>query len=159
MGKGKIFPLKLKSYSSSEIKERVDYITNLTGINLNLKQQVISLSGGQAQLVSILRELIINPKLLILDEPFAALDYENTRILREKISKLAHDLKLTVIFISHDLDEAIALGSRVVFLSKPPSQVVEILEVNLPMPRSIDVETSEELYKLKVKALEIWGRK
>ena len=153
-----LFPLCLRGIKSKEARTKLDKVLSLTGLEIDLKRPVFSLSGGQAQAVCILRSLIINPKLLILDEPFAALDYERTVALRRVISSVSKSLNLTVLFISHDLEEAIALGDQVVFLSKGPTKVVEVLPVNLPYPRSIETTTSEEFLGIKQRAVKLFER-
>lgn len=151
-----LFPLMLRGVRKEDSKARLQNLLELTGLALDLKQPVISLSGGQAQAACILRALIIEPRLLILDEPFAALDYERTLSLREKLSEITTRLKLTVLFISHDLEEAILLGDRVVFLSKSPTKVLKILDVSIQKPRTAEVLGTEEFRTLTNTGLEIF---
>ena len=153
-----LFPLKIRGMSSADQEKSLSEILELTGIKLDLKQKVYSLSGGQAQATCILRALIIKPTLLILDEPFAALDYERTISLREVISKVSKHLNLTVLLISHDLDEAIALGDQVLFLTRTPTKVEEILKVNLPYPRNLETTASKEFIEIKKEAINIFNR-
>ncbi len=149
-----LFPLRLKRVSNVHCEKSLAEIIELTGISLDLKQNVFSLSGGQAQLVCILRALIVRPKLLILDEPFAALDYEKTIFLRELISSISKKLALTVLFISHDLDEAIYLGDQVIFLTNAPTKIDNIVKIDLPFPREQNLTTSKEFIIYKENALE-----
>jgi NitT/TauT family transport system ATP-binding protein len=153
-----LFPLWLRGVSARERESRLERLFGETGVRLEPGQRVTTLSGGQAQLVSVLRALIINPRLLILDEPFAALDYERTILLRETLTTIADRLSLTVLCISHDLDEALAIGHRVVFLSRPPTRVVEVLPVDLPFPRGLEVLAHPEFLDLKRRAVSIFGR-
>lgn len=153
-----LFPLSIRGLGWREQRARLDEVIALTGIRLNPKQRVFSLSGGQAQATCILRALIVRPKLLILDEPFAALDYERTIALRDVLSNVSKSLGLTVLFISHDLDETIALGDQAVFLSKSPTKVEEILSVNLPYPRTIVTTTMAEFLEIKQQAVRIFDR-
>ena len=139
-----LFPLQIRRIPLEIQETRLQEVLKLTGLSVDLLQPVYSLSGGQAQAVCIMRALIIEPKLLILDEPFAALDYEKTLSLRSLISLISKQLKLTVVFISHDLDEAILLGDRVVFLSRYPARVIKILDVELPYPREPHLVTSTQ---------------
>lgn len=152
-----IFPLSLKGVNNTEKQQRLEQLLAQTGISLDLNQRVYSLSGGQAQVVCILRALIIKPKLLLLDEPFAALDYERTISLRRLISDIAKNMQLFVIFISHDLEEAIALGDQVIFLSKIPTRVLDILAVNLPYPRTPTLTTTQDFNNLRQRSLEIFS--
>ncbi len=125
-------------------------------VKLYLKSKVYSLSGGQAQLVSILRGLITDPDILILDEPFSALDYQTNINLYSELLKIWSKANITILFISHEIDEAIYLGDRVVFLSERPATVVDILDCNLPRPRNIKMMGSQEFANLKHTALEIF---
>ena len=153
-----LFPLKIRGMNSADQEKSLSEILELTGIKLDLKQKVYSLSGGQAQATCILRALIIKPSLLILDEPFAALDYERTISLREVISKVAKLLNLTVLLISHDLDEAITLGDQVLFLTKSPTKTEQILPITLPYPRSLQTTASEQFLAYKKNAIDIFNR-
>ncbi len=150
------FPLKLKGVSKKEQQERLDTIVSEFEINIDLKSKVYNLSGGQAQMVSILRGLIVNPEILILDEPFSALDYQTNLMLYEEILSIWRKLKITVILISHEIDEAIYLGDRVAFLSKKPASIFEILDSDLPRPRKLEDMGSKEFVNLKQKALNIF---
>lgn len=150
------FPLKLKGITKSEQKERLEKLISEFEINIDLKSKVYNLSGGQAQMVSILRGLIVNPEVLIMDEPFSALDYQTNLMLYEELLKIWRKLKITVILISHEIDEAIYLGDRVAFLSKKPASIFEVLNSNLSRPRKLEDMGSKEFAKLKKKALEIF---
>lgn len=151
-----LFPLTIQGIDRDSKENRLKDLLSFTSIKLDLDQRVFSLSGGQAQVVCILRALIINPRILILDEPFAALDYELTLALRRLISDTAKAMNLTVLFISHDLEEAISLGDQVIFLSKNPTRVIEVLDIDLPYPRTPDLVTSSAFNKLREKALKIF---
>ncbi|MCD4773085.1 MAG: ABC transporter ATP-binding protein [Bacteroidales bacterium] len=150
------FPLKLKGITKSEQKERLKTLISEFEINIDLKSKVYNLSGGQAQMVSILRGLIVNPEILIMDEPFSALDYQTNLMLYEELLKIWRKLKITVILISHEIDEAIYLGDRVAFLSKKPASIFKVLNSDLPRPRKLEDMGSQEFAELKKKALEIF---
>jgi NitT/TauT family transport system ATP-binding protein len=150
-----LLPLQLRGVSPQDQQQKLNGLLERVKINFSLSQHVFTLSGGQAQMVSLLRALIIDPKILILDEPFSALDYERTLELRQTIMEVAKDFELTVLFISHDLDEALYLGDRVVFLTRKPTHIADILDVNFSRPRAIDVLGSSEFAALKLKALKL----
>ena len=153
-----LFPLELQGLSRGEKQNRLDELLSMVPLRLDLNQRVYSLSGGQAQSVCILRALIIQPRILVLDEPFAALDYERTLALRKFISDVAKSMKLTVLFISHDLEEAIMIGDQVVFLSRNPTSVVESLKVDLPYPRLLEITTSPEFAVLRDQSVKIFQK-
>jgi len=93
------------------------------------------LSGGMQQRVQIARCLAQEPKILLMDEPFGALDAMTRQTLQDEILLIAADKRMTVVFITHDLEEAIYLGDRVVVLGKAPATIVEAIDVALPRPR------------------------
>src|SRR5207244_4945263 len=117
------------------------------------------LSGGMQQRVAIARALARRPKILLMDEPFSALDAMMRVELQDLLLKLWRDLGLTILFVTHDLDEALYLGQRVIMLSASPGRVAEILDVPLPYPRNqvqtrrepVYLELREHLYNLMVK--------
>ncbi len=150
------FPLKIRGISKGEKKERLEHLINKVNVKIDLKAKVYNLSGGQAQLVSILRGLIINPEILLLDEPFSALDYQTNLNLYSELLKIWRTTNITIVLISHEIDQAIYLGDRVAFLSRRPASIAKILYCDLPRPRNLDVFGSTEFAKLKKDALEIF---
>lgn len=106
------------------------------------------LSGGMQQRVQIARALAQEPRILLMDEPFGALDAMTRQTLQDEIARLAAERQITTVFITHDLEEAIYLGDRVVALASNPGRVVETLEVGLPRPRD-QLRTREEPVFLK----------
>ncbi|MFW6188027.1 MAG: ABC transporter ATP-binding protein [Actinomycetota bacterium] len=100
------------------------------------------LSGGMQQRVAIARAVAYQPKILLMDEPFAAVDAQTRADLEDLVLRIRAQYGATVLFVTHDIDEAVYLGSRVVVLTSAPTKVDQILEVNLPEPRD-QVETKE----------------
>ena len=99
--------------------------------------------------MSILRALVTEPEVLFLDEPFSALDYEMTLFMREQLQKIFMKTRTTMLLVSHDLDEAIELADKVVLLSRRPTRVAEIVDIDLPWPRNLEVTTGEGFMGLK----------
>lgn len=149
------FPLKLRGVSRRECEDTLTYILDLIPVSFDLKQRVFTLSGGQAQTVCLIRALMIKPKLLILDEPFSALDFSATLSLRSTLSNISVILGHTTICVSHDLEEALLLGDRVVFLSKRPARIVSELKVPFAKPRELSIVSTPEFAALKGEALKI----
>ena len=106
-----------------------------------------TLSGGQQQTVSILRALVTEPEVLFLDEPFSALDYEMTLFMRERLQHIFMKLKTTTFLVSHDLEEAIQLADQVILLTRRPTRVAEIVDVDLPWPRDLDVDHGRKIHR------------
>jgi NitT/TauT family transport system ATP-binding protein len=119
--------------------ERVaaDYIDliDLRGFEHRYPQQ---LSGGMRQRVALARALAVNPKILLMDEPFAALDSFTRERLQDELVRVWQHEKKAVLFITHNIDEAIKLGDRVVVMSPRPGRIATILEVDSPRPRDVD---------------------
>jgi NitT/TauT family transport system ATP-binding protein len=132
-------PLQWKGWNRQQIKSQISSLIEKFQIDVDLNAYPFTLSGGQAQLVSILRSLAISPDMLILDEPFSALDYFNSISLLLKLQEIWEKAKFTGLFISHNIDEAIFLGDRLVIVSAKPTTIVDVIEINLPRPRSIQI--------------------
>lgn len=116
------------------------------------------LSGGQQQLLCIARALISDPDVLLMDEPFNQLDFQTRIGMNEKIQDIWMKTRKTIVFVSHDLDEAILLADRVVLLTKRPAKITEVMEIDLPRPRKSKVLQDEEFFKLKGNALSIFEK-
>jgi NitT/TauT family transport system ATP-binding protein len=143
------YPLKVMGIPRKERRERVEKLLADFEVRIDLDAYPYTLSGGQQQAVSILRALVTEPEVLFLDEPFSALDYEMTMFMREQLQKIFMKTKTTMLLVSHDLDEAIELADKVVLLTRRPTRVAEIVEVDLPWPRSLEVTTGERFMALK----------
>jgi len=104
------------------------------------------LSGGMQQRCGLARALAINPRILLMDEPFGAVDAQTREILQEELLRIWEVEKKTMVFITHSIDEAILLGDRVVVMSPRPGQIRETLTVHLPRPRDINAMRGEEEY-------------
>ncbi len=150
-----VFPLRLKRASAVFVQRRLREVLELLPIDFDLHQRVTTLSGGQAQTVSLLRALIIQPELLILDEPFSALDYVTTVRLRETLMRVTTELRLTTVLVSHDPEEALYLGDRVLFLSSRPTRVIHELALSWTRPRTLDLLATHSFAERKMKAIEI----
>lgn len=107
------------------------------------------LSGGMKQRVAIARALVNEPKLLMMDEPFGALDPYTRQKMQKHLMDLWQNIDLTILFVTHDMDEAILLADRIVVLKANPGEVKEIIEVHLPRPRTPDVMQHPEFARLK----------
>jgi NitT/TauT family transport system ATP-binding protein len=114
----------------------IDELVAKMGLTHAQHQFPAQLSGGMQQRVQIARCLAQEPKILLMDEPFGALDAMTRQVLQDEILQLAADKKMTVVFITHDLEEAIYLGDSVVVLGGTPATVIETVEVGLPRPRN-----------------------
>lgn len=132
--------------SKEEQDELIKKHVELVGLNGFEKSYPHQLSGGMQQRVSIARSLIGNPKILLLDEPFGALDALTRMNMQKETLRIWEKEEATMILVTHDIDEAIYLGSRIVILSSRPGKIKEIIDVALPRPRK---RTSKEFVDLR----------
>lgn len=116
------FPLELQGVEKEERREKVKEFLAAIEIELPLFTYPYQLSGGQQQLLAITRALIFEPQVLLLDEPFNQLDYQTRITMQDTLLRIWQKTKTTILFISHDLDEAIVLGDKIIFLSKRPGK-------------------------------------
>jgi NitT/TauT family transport system ATP-binding protein len=107
------------------------------------------LSGGMQQRVGLARALAVDPKILLMDEPFGALDEQTRRLLQEDLLALMERTHKTVVFVTHSMDEAVRLGDRVVLLAPRPGRVLETIDVKLPRPRPVDLEEYPRFVELR----------
>jgi NitT/TauT family transport system ATP-binding protein len=152
------YPLKVLGVGRRERERRVEKLLAEFDVPFDLNAYPYTLSGGQQQTVSILRALVTDPEVLFLDEPFSALDYEMTLFMRERLQHIFMKLKTTTLLVSHDLEEAIQLADQVVLLTRRPTRVAEIVPVDLPWPRDLDVTTGEGFINLKRHCLDRFWR-
>lgn len=116
---------KHRKFSKADLDARVDALLNRIGISELADRQITELSGGQAQRVSIARTIIVEPEILLLDEPFSALDVTARASLQQWLLDLQKQLGLTVVIVTHDIDEAVRLGNRVLVLSNSGTELIE----------------------------------
>lgn len=128
----KVYPF----FEPKEMRERVEKYINMVNLDAAKDKFPSEISGGMKQRVGIARALSINPKVLLMDEPFGALDSLTRASLQDHLMKIQQKEKNTVIVITHDVDEAVLLSDRVIMMTNGPKATIgEILEVNLPHPR------------------------
>lgn len=121
--------------SKAEAGKRVDSLLDMVGLHDKKDVNVQSLSGGQQQRVALARSLATEPEVLLLDEPFSALDAFTRTALQEEVPAICRERGITMVIVTHDIDEAIAMADRVLIMSQNPGRIVSELEVNLPWPR------------------------
>lgn len=139
--------LRFERMAKSEMEARARELLSLVGLASDMHKFPSMLSGGERQRVAIARALSVDPKIILMDEPFSALDLNTRQRLREEIISVWRTTGKTVVFVTHDIDEALVLADRVLLLSNKPTRLLETIEISEDRPRTID--TSEELRQHK----------
>ncbi|TGG93558.1 ABC transporter ATP-binding protein [Natronospirillum operosum] len=128
---------------------------NLVGLGAFESHYPRQLSGGMQQRVGIARALANYPNVLLMDEPFGALDAQTRAIMQENLLNIWEEFKTTVVFVTHDIDEAVFLSDRVVVMSASPGTIIADIKIDLPRPRDALIVTSPEFLDLKRQCLDI----
>src|SRR5271154_4231112 len=152
------YPLKLMNVPRAERRARTEKLVAHLGIKLDLALYPYQMSGGQQQLVSIMRALIVEPEILFLDEPFSALDYEMTLFMREQLQRIFVETATTTVLVSHDLEEAVYLSDRILLLSRHPARAVEFVPYDAPRPRTLKTMSEADFITTKAHCLEVFLR-
>lgn len=152
------YPLQIAKKSPGEIEARTQELIESFDVRFDLNRYPYELSGGQQQLISIMRALAPNPEVLFLDEPFSALDYEMTLFMRDKLQAIFEATKTTMLLVSHDLDEAVYLSDHILMLTRRPTKIAREIEFTAPRPRQPSTLTSELFNQVKGQCLEIFQK-
>ncbi len=131
-----LFGLEAKRQLSSDARERARHLIHLVGLEGFERHYPWELSGGMQQRVAIARALAYEPEVLLMDEPFGSVDALTRLELEDALLRLWKELKTTILFVTHDIDEAIYLSDRICLLSRRPSRVVQRIDVHLGRPRN-----------------------
>lgn len=148
------FGLREKNMPAAQQREISDRFIAQVGLRGFENHYPKQLSGGMQQRVAIARALANDPKILLLDEPFGALDNQTRVLMQELLLGIWEQAQKTVMFITHDIDEAIFMASRVVVMSARPGRIKAELPVDFPHPRAYTVKTSPEFMALKARLTE-----
>ena len=148
--------LENKKLSKKEQREIVQKYIDLVGLNGSEKKKPNELSGGMQQRVAIARGLAVEPEILFMDEPFGALDAITRMKLQDDILEICHRTKKTIVFVTHDIEEAIFLSNRVVIMDADPGRVKAIINISLGKNRD---RTSEDFLRIRDKIFEIFHMK
>ena len=137
--KNVLFPLKHKyGFYSDADEKRADELLAMAGLAQFAERMPDELSGGMQQRVGIVRALLLNPDILLMDEPFSALDAMTREQIGFDLLKIWSEYPKTVLFITHSISEAVLLADRVLVMSQRPGTVLDLIEVDLPRPRTTD---------------------
>lgn len=143
------FGLKVAGLGRAERRERADYFIRMVGLEQFADALPKMLSGGMKQRCAIARAYAVNPSILLMDEPFGALDALTRVKLQEQLLETWSREQRTVMFITHDVDEAVFLANRVIVMAARPGRIYDVIDVDLPYPRTEDVRLSPEFRDLR----------
>lgn len=148
------FGLEMQNRLDADAQERVRYYIRLVGLAGFEHAYPRELSGGMRQRVGLARALATEPRILLMDEPFAAVDLITRELMQDELAQIMATTEKTVIFITHSVDEAITLGDRILVMTARPGRIKQIFEVDLPRPRSAKtIRSSKEYVGLRA---QIW---
>lgn len=149
-----VFPLEVRGVERSERERRANEAIALVGLSGFECRHPGELSGGMRQRTALARALCAEPEILLMDEPFAAVDEQTRLLLGEKLLEIWQRLRQTTLLITHSIAEAVQLSDRVVVMSYRPGRIKQIVEIDLPRPRTADVLAGERFAHL---VAQIWN--
>lgn len=147
--------LEIRKVPKRERKETAEHFLDLVGLSGFAHRYPHELSGGMRQRVAIARALAYSPDLLLMDEPFAALDAQTREILQAELLRIWEAHKKTIVFITHSLDEAIYLSDRIAVMTHRPGRIKSILDVPLARPRPAEIRHSSQFVQLREQAWDV----
>ena len=147
--KNVIFGLECQGLDNAEGQERARKFINLVGLQGFEDHYPHELSGGMQQRCNLARALTVDPKILIMDEPFASLDAQTREIMQKELLRIWSEAKKTVLFITHQINEAIYLADRVLIFGARPGRVKQTLKIDLPRPRDLSLKRDPRFLELE----------
>jgi len=148
------FPLEVAGMAKAERYDKARHFIDMVGLNGFERRYPSELSGGMRQRVSMARTLASEPKILLMDEPFAALDEQTRLLLGDKVLQIQQELQQTTLLITHNLTEAVQLSDRILVMTYRPGKTKRIVEIKLPRPRSSEIVSSDGFGHY---VAQIWG--
>ncbi len=142
-----MLPAEILGLPRKESLDRARYLLDMVGLKGFEDKYPNELSGGMQQRTSIARALVHDPKLILMDEPFGALDALTREKMNLELLRIWEEAKKTILFVTHGIQEAVFLGSRVIVLTSGPARMADNLEIDLPYPRTLDMKTHESFGK------------
>jgi NitT/TauT family transport system ATP-binding protein len=153
------FGLQLRKIPQAEQRQQVEYFLDMVGLTAFSQAYPKQLSGGMKQRVAIARALANEPALLLMDEPFGALDAQTKEQMQQFLLELWEKTQVTILMITHDVEEAIYLSQRVYVMQACPGRIHQEVKVNLPEHRGLDIKLSSDFVQIKRQVLEaLWNQ-
>jgi NitT/TauT family transport system ATP-binding protein len=141
--------LETQGVPRKKVDEVVAQYLEITGLADFRNHYPAELSGGMKQRVALARVLAFDPKVLLMDEPFGALDAQTRETMQEEVTRLWERTNKTIVFVTHDIEEAVYLGDRVVVLTARPGRIREEVKIDLPRPRSLEIKKSMQCHEYR----------
>ncbi len=152
------FGLELRGEPKARRERTARELIDLVGLSGFEDRYPRELSGGMQQRVGLARALAVEPRVLLMDEPFGSLDEQTRRILQEELLKLWEQRPVTVVFVTHSMDEAVRLGDRVALMSPRPGRIAELITIDLPRPRSGHLDEVQRMPEFDHITSRLWER-
>jgi NitT/TauT family transport system ATP-binding protein len=148
------YGLRMAGVGKAEVARRVPYFIQLVGLEGFEKAYPYQMSGGMQQRCGLARALAVEPRVLLMDEPFAAVDAQTREILQFELLRIWEQRPTTMIFVTHSIEEAVLMGDRVVVLKGRPSSIHEVIDIDLPHPRTRQTLREPRFAELRER---VWG--
>jgi NitT/TauT family transport system ATP-binding protein len=149
-----VYGLECQGVAMREARERAQRFIDMVGLGGFERHYPYELSGGMQQRVNLARALVMDPKILLMDEPFAALDAQTREVMQEELLHIWRKAAKTVLFVTHQIDEAIFLSDRLVVFSGRPGKIKEIIDVGIERPRKLGIKREPRFHAIEDR---IWG--
>jgi len=146
------FGCEVRGVPRGDIRERLDHFIDVVGLKGFENAYPHELSGGMQQRVALARALCNDPEVLLMDEPLAALDAQTRTLMQIELLRIWELYKKTVVYVTHSIDEAVLLGDRIAVMAARPGRIKEIIPVDLPRPRTLDMVTSRAFHEISDRA-------
>lgn len=150
------YPLKLMGIPAAERKRRVDALIESFDVPIDFNSYPYQLSGGQMQTICIMRALVVEPEVLFLDEPFSALDYEMTLLMRDRLQKIFQERGTTMLMVSHNLEDAVWLADHILLLTRKPTRIADFVSFDADRPRTATTVSEQQFVDVQKHCLEVF---
>jgi NitT/TauT family transport system ATP-binding protein len=141
--------LESQGVEKEKINETVSAYLEMMDLAQFRNHYPAEISGGMKQRVALARVLAFNPKVLLMDEPFGALDAQTRETMQEEVTRIWERTRKTIVFVTHDIEEAVFLGDRVIVLSARPGRIREDIRIGLPRPRTLEIKKSAQCHEYR----------
>jgi len=150
-------PLRIFGLKGGEWKEHVDNLIAMAGLKKYENASPAEISGGMLQRVGVIRAMAHNPEVLLMDEPFGALDEMTREQLNMELMQIWHEKRQTIIFITHNIQEALLMSSRIYVMGTNPGRLIRTVDVDLPRPRSLDMIVEPDFIEYEREIMNLIG--